>query len=378
MSDAYLLPAVEQILAERLKIPVEMVSDPEGGPGAEITGRLLLGGTPRHGLRPVAELPSEERWEFRVEARARWSDAELDSAAARAGRSSTAPLLVLARSFEREALARLRAADVSHADLKGNVFLRAEGLYLWLPADRPVQWKAAPRKLLNPFSKRSSLVVRALMENAGSEWGVRELAAELGISAGHVSEVLRTLVERGYAVSSGGKWKLGDAVAVLREWARRYDWRENAMCSYVVPYEPDETIQQLATKLDARRIRFALTLLSGADQVAPHVQHGQTHVYVEPGQMEAAAKLVHEQLYAEPVESGGSLHLLDPYYGRAAFYGVREIEGIPTVSNVQLFLDLLRFPLRGPEAARAVALGPLAAQLAMGAREANSLATLAE
>jgi len=326
----------------------------------------------------VAGPPSEERWEFRVEARARWSNAELESATARAGRSSTAPLLILARSFEREALARLRAADVSHADLKGNVFIRAEGLYLWLPADRSIQWGTAPRKLLNPFSKRSSLVVRALMENTGHEWGVRELAAELDISAGHVSEVLRTLVESGYAVSSGGKWKLGDAIAVLREWARRYDWRENAIRSFIVPFEPGDTIHALATRLDAERIRFALTLLSGADRVAPHVQHGQTHVYVEPGRMKAAAKLVHEQLYAEPVESGGSLHLLDPYYGRAAFYGAREIDGIPVVSNVQLFLDLLRFPLRGPEAARVVALGPLAAQLGLSAREVNSLASLAE
>jgi len=353
------------MIQERSGFPVDVVPDATTAPAGSARGTFHLGG------------PS--RWNFRVESKAAWTEAELQLVSSRSEPEEDSPLLAVARSFGRDALARLRTAGVSHADLKGNIFLRGEGLYLWLPADRRLPARQ-PRgeQRINPFFKRASLVLRALLEDPRRAWGVRELAAEIAVSAGHVSEIARALADRGYARAPGGKWQLGDPVAALRDWAGRYDWRRNQVLSYAVPFEPGEVVPKVAAVLGGAGVHFAFTLLAGADLVAPNVQHGQTHLYVEESKLEDAAALLRDRMYAEPVASGGTLHLLRPYYGRAAFYGEREAGGLPVVSNVQLFLDLLRFPLRGAEAARAVALGPLAAQLGLIRHDASALASLAE
>jgi hypothetical protein len=38
-------------------------------------------------------------------------------------------------------------------------------------------------------------------------------------------------------------------------------------------------------------------------------------------------------------------------YDEGVFYGMREVRGVKTVSNVQLYVDLFNFPARGEEAA---------------------------
>jgi hypothetical protein len=46
--------------------------------------------------------------------------------------------------------------------------------------------------------------------------------------------------------------------------------------------------------------------------------------------------------------------LIEPYYGPAARYGAVSIDSVWIVSDVQLFLDLVHYPVRGPEAASAL------------------------
>jgi hypothetical protein len=104
-------------------------------------------------------------------------------------------------------------------------------------------------------------------------------------------------------------------------------------------------------------------MLAGADQLAPHVRHGQVHLYVPQEQAAQAREVVQTQLYGERVHTGGNLHVMTSYYGDAVFLGAREVDGVPVVSPIQLFLDVAGFPLRGAEAARMLAIGPLRQQL---------------
>ena len=64
---------------------------------------------------------------------------------------------------------------------------------------------------------------------------------------------------------------------------------------------------------------------------------------------------------------------MTPYYGRAAFFGAESIRGMSVVSPLQLYLDLVHFPLRGPEAATAVLRTTLAPQLGLSAADVRSL-----
>ena len=83
-------------------------------------------------------------------------------------------------------------------------------------------------------------------------------------------------------------------------------------------------------------------------------------------------------LYGEPVATGGTLHVLKPYYGNGVFYGTSEVDGARVVSPVQLFIDLANYPLRGAEAARMLALGPLAHQLGLSREQVQDLVGLLE
>jgi hypothetical protein len=86
-----------------------------------------------------------------------------------------------------------------------------------------------------------------------------------------------------------------------------------------------------------------------------------------------ARDVVQRALYGERVHTGGNLHVMTPDYGDAVFLGARDVDGMPVVSPVQLFLDLAGFPLRGVEAARMLALGPLRQQLGLDARQIQEL-----
>jgi hypothetical protein len=43
--------------------------------------------------------------------------------------------------------------------------------------------------------------------------------------------------------------------------------------------------------------------------------------------------------------------LMRPWYARSAWEGMREVNGVPVVSDLQLVLDLWHYPVRGREQA---------------------------
>jgi hypothetical protein len=344
---------VEALLRERLDLPVQSAEN-TGGDGLiflEVDGKRRL---------------------LHVQAKSSISSNQVE--AIRTGNRRTRGRLLAAPVLPARVRAELRERRINHVDLSGNVFIREPGWYVWLEADR----KPPPKRLwdaraLNPFSKKASLVLRELLEQPDRAWGIREIAAETGLSAGHASDAARELVRRGYAREDQGRTSLGDGVAALRDWVGVYHWSKNRVSSFIVPFEYGELGAKLKGAMDAAGVRFALTMLAGADRIAPHVQHGQMHLYVPEAQAAITREVVKQKLFGERVHTGGNLHVVTPYYGDAVFRGAREVDGMPIVSPVQLFLDLTGFPLRGSEAARMLALGPLTEQLGLDRRQAQEL-----
>jgi hypothetical protein len=353
--ESALASQIEALLRERLDLPVWSAEDVR----CDGLLRLDVGGKPR---------------ELCLEVHGSISSAQLDALSNGAKRRNRRARLLAAPVLSVRVRAELRERMINHADLSGNVFIREPGWYVWLDADREPpprrQWEARP---LNPFSKKASLVLRALLEEPARAWGIREIAAETRLSIGHASDVARELVRRGYARDEEGRILLGNGIAALRDWLGAYHWSKNRLSSFVVPFEHQELSLELRSAMDAAGVRFALTMLAGADRIAPHVQHAQMHLYVPDEQAAHARDVVQRALYGERVHTGGNLHVMTPYYGDAVFQGAREVDGMPVVSSVQLFLDLAGFPLRGAEAARMLALGPLRQQLGLDARQIQEL-----
>jgi hypothetical protein len=231
------------------------------------------------------------------------------------------------------------------------MFIQGRRFYVDVDQNPGADWTPRLSKV-NPFSRKASLVLRALLEQPGREWRITEIAKEAHLTKGWVSIVSAELVERGYATEQRKGLRLADASRILVDWSAYYSWSRNSVSSYVAPFDYEEVLAKLRElPLLHRKGQAALTLLAGADQIVPHVQHGQVHLYVSPSRFAEITRAVREHLFLEPAASGGSVHLVAPYYGQSAFYGSRLVHGLSVVSDVQLYLDLAEYPARGPEAA---------------------------
>lgn len=329
-------------------------------------------GVSREGPDVVFELQMDgRRIPVLVEVKGRYSPAAEDQLRRRAAALPEGIALLVLPKIPRPVRARLRASGISHADLTGTIYLRAPGVRIDIAGSgRPPRLSA--RQQVNPFSKRASLVPRALLAQHGATGGVTALAERLDLAKSWVSQVLAELVTRGWVDEAERGVRLGDPVALLRAWALEYTWRDNEGAGFTVPFEHDDLLKRLPGAFDG--LRWALTLQDGAALLAPHVHyHGQLHLYVDPADHADALERLDGRLHAVPTPAGGNFQLLLPYYGAGTFYDLRDHGALPIVSPVQLFLDLVHFPVRGAEAATAVVRGVLAPELDLRAKDVRRL-----
>jgi hypothetical protein len=244
----------------------------------------------------------------------------------------------------------LRHAGVNFVDLSGNVSIRAKGLVASLEGVDLAVEDAPRRSHRNPFSKKASRVARFLLASPSRAWRVRDISREGSISVGYASEVLQALVAKGYVADGSEGFRLIDPVSLLIDWSAAYRWEDNRIRSYAAAFSTRELELEAFHALDSAGARCLVTLLAAVDRFVPYVQHDQLHLYVD-GFTSAAQDAVRSRLHPEPVSHGGNLHLMEPYYGDAVWYGAVRHEVVDSVSDVQLFLDLLHYPVRGAEAA---------------------------
>jgi hypothetical protein len=287
---------------------------------------------------------------------------QLEARAIRISNVDTSGVLCLAvpRLLKRHRAA-LRESGISHADLRSILYLRAPGLLIDIDrlrdsTDRAAAAMDAPAASpADPFSDRTSLVARTLLEYPRESFKVIDLAKLTGISAGWVSRVANELCHRGYAVRSARELQLADAVSLLQDWARVYTWRRNPVQRFEVPYSAEEILRKLrlhqAEKPGSESGQAALTLHSAAQLVSPHVRSDVVALYAQPPVHKRLLEWLARDLQAQPTTAGGGFQLVTPFYERSAFYQVKSISGLPIVSLPQLFLDLVHYPVRGQEAA---------------------------
>jgi hypothetical protein len=320
---------------------------------------------------------SLDRNEFRlaVEVKGRWSQSVLDHVSERSQRDENEVWILVLPMLSSAVRSKLRERKVNHADLSGVLYLNAPGIRIDVdrePGSRHIPLARLPREV-NPFSKKASLVLRHLFAAPEAHMRVSELAARSGLAAGWASEVAESLVQRGYAESSAEGVRLIDPASALRDWAAAYSWKKNPQRVYAVPFAYEEIPDRLRLAFGKRKVEWALTILAGAQQRIGHVRYSAVmHVYARAESAEELALALHE-IHAEETDGDGGLAVLDPYYGHAAFFGSDKFGGHPVVSDVQLFLDLAHFPVRGPEAAEVLVRRRLAPALHLSAEDVHRL-----
>jgi len=212
------------------------------------------------------------------------------------------------------------------------------------------------RLVHNIFEPKATRVLRALLIDPQHVWTIRGLAEEVDISPGYAHAVASTLIDLGYvARTEHYKIKMVNPVVLLKRWAayHQYDRMNTFLECYTFEREVDRFIQQLSNISDSN---YALTSLAGAFLIAPHVRPVDIHMYIK--KKDEAATLA-KTLNLQPIPKGGNVKFVIPY-DEGVFYGQQNapiwisdqvVSGVNVVSNVQLFVDLYNYPMRGLEAA---------------------------
>ena len=261
------------------------------------------------------------------------------------------PFVLLCPHLPDALAADLRSAGINHADLNGLLFLKTPSFLL----DRGPKSRRYrnPGAELNPFTLKSSRIVRVLLSHREQEWTQADLETRTGISRGLVSLTLADLIERELVVQTrpgsrheAALYRVKDFGRLLDAWREEDDWRKRT------------SVQQysvLAGNLSevAETARDAL----GADNVlftqwfAAHLRHP----YTTPPLVSAYLKKkpVAEITWARKVDNGGNLWLITPK-DEGVFQETQQAGGFNLVSDIQIYLDLLQVSQRGPEQAQAL------------------------
>lgn len=240
-----------------------------------------------------------------------------------------------------------REAGAYFIDLSGNVFIACESLYIeriGFPNKYPEK-----RQRRHPFSDKASLILRELLKAPKRQWGIRELAAKIALNPGYVSRMAKSLSAAGYASQAGGKFKVRSPKEILDDWVRAYDLKRNEhhRLFFLAP-DVNSILRSLREINMPRKIQYALSVQAGAELVAPHSAYREVHMYVGDNK---DIEFFKKELDLREADQGANLVLMIPYYRHSVFYDSREIEGLRVVSDIQLYLDLFGYQVRGREQA---------------------------
>ena len=187
------------------------------------------------------------------------------------------------------------------------------------------------------------------MKNRHRQWGVRELAQKLALDPGYVSRMAKSLEASSYVSRSNRKLNIRFPKEILEDWVRLYNFKKNELNPFFIQAPSVDSILQHLRKIRiARKMKYALSVQAGASLVAPHAVYKEVHLYVENQQ---GIKYFIEKLDLRSAPQGANLVLMLPYYKHSVFYDSREINGLRVVSDIQLYLDLYSYPVRGREQA---------------------------
>jgi hypothetical protein len=111
---------------------------------------------------------------------------------------------------------------------------------------------------------------------------------------------------------------------------------------------PEEIIEKAAAARIPDDVPYALGLHAGANLIDPYSVYKEVHIYAENKEV---IDWFMEKMKLREAEEGANLIFLLPYYKHSVSYGKQRIKGVWVVSDLQLYLDLHNYPIRGLEQA---------------------------
>ena len=208
--------------------------------------------------------------------------------------------------------------------------------------------------IIDPFSPKSSRIVRAMLHEPNRGWQVSELAEhpDVRVSVGLVSKVKQALVRESYAVIRDRLLYLKQPLDLLTAWSKAYPGPVSQHPFYVRG-DTQEVERKMSNWCEQSNIEYALARFSAAWRLAPEVRYSVASMYVNSEALQLhRLESLREECGAKQVESGENLVLLIPY--DQSVFVRRTPTPERTTSPLQSYLDLRSMAGRGSEAADAI------------------------
>lgn len=246
-----------------------------------------------------------------------------------------------------------RQHKLSAADLNGRLYLRAPGLLVDrgpLP-DRDFRFGLEPR---NVFVGKSVRIVRTLLTAPEYLWTQAELIRRTGATSGLVSRIITHLLRQGLLKKVDARRFHVTSLSLLVEaWARADDFsRRTTTYRYsALIGEPLELARRLRNELthSADGPLFAFTQWIAAWLRKPYTEPPVVSAYIS--RLPDPALL--EKLGLRQVQEAGRVWLHLPA-DEGVFLERRIVDNLPLVTDAQIYIDLLKTGLRGPDQAEAL------------------------
>ncbi len=226
-------------------------------------------------------------------------------------------------------------------DLTGNAYLKFNSVLIerWGKESKTKE----TRLLKSLFTEKSTWTIRKMFSNLNREWKMEELANESNVSLGQAYKVITKLEAEGFVDKKRGAITLSKPKELLDAWAKVYNFENQSTIGYYCPLKDQQSIFNALRKISLKQ--YALTLGAAASLVAPFVRSTDVYMYIV-----GKADRIVKALRLKPVEFGGNVHLVTPA-DDGVLFAIQQVEGVTLVSNLQLYLDLYNYPMRGREQA---------------------------
>ncbi|WP_158225305.1 MarR family winged helix-turn-helix transcriptional regulator [Rubrivirga sp. SAORIC476] len=301
---------------------------------------------------------------FLVEVKGDPSPTSIEAALAHLRRQSmdgAAPLVVVPHMSPSGA-ERCESEGVAWADLSGNAHVTSHtpggDLYVHV-SGRPNAFETRGRPR-NAFAPKSARLARTLLASPGAAWTQKELAEATDLDAGHVSRLVRRLLNADLVYrDNDGLITAHDPARLLDAWADGNAFRHEVITGHLPGRSGEERARRLADVFDRDGISYALTGLAAAWAYTQAAGFRLVTCYVTRDEHPTPVAVASEAGFRTDTRAP-NVRLLVPD-DRGVFDGVRPVKGLRCVAPAQTYVDLEHDSERGPElqdALRPLALDP--------------------
>jgi hypothetical protein len=280
-------------------------------------------------------------------------------------------LLIGAPVLSEESLRLCQAAGAGAVDQEGNCWFDFNGMVLrrTIKETRKAAQPYEVRNLAYPKTKR---VVMALLNAGNQTWKNQDLAKKAEVSVGQTYNICQWLVDQAWAEKPRrGAFRLIKPKIALDALVKAYE----PMGAQIFRYFTRLPVGEIEAKIGAidfvektiavrsalAKTQYVLAGFSAARRWAPFVRHAQAQIYVQgtpdllahSNHLKLARSAIEEQLELEPSETGANVLLSIPA-DDSVFQDADGTKGLWVTSLIQTYLDLVKEPGRGEEAAEKV------------------------